>query len=158
MSTFQEFKKNKITPEEQIPVHIADIGKQKAALDLVAFLRAKRLTPSCYGINRWKASNKGKGICFLFLENNSMRVRLDLPYMKEYEESIMNEGLQNFVWDKISYCHHCAGCKPGIDITLLGKELKSICRTMILYIQNPDEADVDCIKKMLEFEQKARRE
>ena len=156
ISLFNEYKKNKVTPEERIPVHIADGEKQKAALDLVSWLRANKLSPGCYGINRWKASNKGTGICFLLLENDSMRVRLDLTYMKEYEESIMAEGLQQFVFDKISYCHHCAGCKPGIDITLLGRELKDICRTMILYIQDPDEAAVDCIKKLLELEKKAR--
>lgn len=156
VSSFHEYKKNKARPEEHIPDHIVDIGKQKAALDLVTFLRANRLNPGCYGINRWKASNKGKGICFLLLKNNSMRVRLDLPYMKEYENSIMSEGLQQFVFDKISYCHHCAGCKPGIDITLLGKELKDICHTMILYIHDPDETAVNSIKKLLEFEKRAR--
>ena len=156
VSLFNEYKKNKVTPEERIPVHIADSGKQKAALDLVAWLRANKISPGCYGINRWKASNKGMGICFLLLENNSMRVRLDLTYMKVYEEAIMAEGLQKFVFDKISYCHNCSGCKPGIDITILGKELKSICRTMILYIQDPDEAAIDYIKKLLELEKRAR--
>ena len=158
ISLFNEYKKNKVTPEERIPVHIADGEKQKAALDLVSWLRANKLSPGCYGINRWKASNKGTGICFLLLENDSMRVRLDLTYMKEYEESIMAEGMQKFVFDKISYCHHCAGCKPGIDITLLGRGLKRICRTMILYIQDPDEASVVYIKKLLELEKKARIE
>jgi len=153
-----EQKKAKPTPEELIPDFIADDHKRKAALDLVAFLRASRMNPGWYGVDRWKASNKGTGICFLLLEKDFLRVRLDLVHIKDYEDPIMSAGLQNLVWDHISHCVSCSGCAPGRDMTILGNEFKSLCKGSHLHIRNPDQTTVKGIKRLLELEKQARDE
>ena len=164
LSLSKEQKQSKPMVESIIPVYLNG-DSQKNALDLVVYMRESKINPGWYGVNRWKASSKGTGICFLALENGylnytpplTLRVRLDLTNLKEYEESIINEGLQSFVLERISYCHKCSGCAPGKDVTLFGKELKSVCRTMILFIHDPDEAAVSAIKKLLRFEKRARQ-
>lgn len=159
-----EQKLTKPMMEDIIPVYLEGNMKENA-LDFVAWLRANGMSPGWYGQNRWKASTASKPICFLFLESSyleyipplNLRIRLDLPYMKDYEDSVMNEELEKLIWDHISYCRNCAGCSPGIDLTLFGKEFKSICRTMILYFENPDKATLNNIKKLLEIEKKVRK-
>jgi hypothetical protein len=89
------------------------------------------------------------------------------PYLlniEKYEDSIVNEGLQNFIWDNT---HHCINalrggcnshnCSPGRNITLLGKEIKNVClgRQPVWFFE-PREATIDCIKKLLELEKEAR--
>jgi hypothetical protein len=69
---------------------------------------------------------------------------------------MMNEGLQEFVWANIHHCWHCAGCKPGLDMTIMGKEYQGLCKTMILYSGDAGEKEINAIKKLLEFEKKAR--
>jgi len=153
-----EQKKTKPAPEELIPNVKIDDDRQKAALDLVAFLRASKMNPGWYGVDKWKASNKGTGICFLIAEGGSLRIRLDLINMDKYEESVMKAGLHEFVWDQIHHCQNCSGCAPGRDKTVLGKELKNLCKGSHLIIRNPDETAVNSIKKLLEMEKAARAE
>ena len=87
-------------------------------------------------------------------------VSLSLEYADKYKEAIMNEKLQNILWDNIFYCTHYRrngkGCNPnkscagGRNITILGKEIKGICwsRTHAV-ITNPDETTLNGIKKLL---------
>ena len=159
-----EQKKIKLKIEDVIPQYL-DSDMRRAALDFAAWLRLNKLTPGQYGINRWKASNKGTGICFIVLGSNvwkkhdSWVIRLDFYHIKEYEASIINEGLQEFVWANIHHCWNCAGCAPGVDMTIMGKEFKGICYNsdkVIVYICDPGEAEFNVIKRLLEFEKKAR--
>ncbi|MCL2372517.1 MAG: hypothetical protein FWC78_03850 [Defluviitaleaceae bacterium] len=156
-------KKIKTPLEEIIPKYITDEKMRKVALDFAEWLRLNKLTPGQYGINRWKASNKGKGICFMVLGNNiwkkhdSWVIRLDLTNIKEYESAIMNEGLNEFVWNNIHHCWHCCiVCAPGLDMTLMGREYQGLCKTVILYSGDPGEAELNAIKKLLELEKQAR--
>jgi len=86
-----------------------------------------------------------------------MRVRLDLPRIYDYENAIIDEGFQQVVLEHISYCHKCAGCKPGKNMTIFGRDLKDICITQILYFHDPDATAVSYIKRLLELEKQARK-
>ena len=154
-------KKARPKIEDVIPEYMNG-DMNESALDFVAWLRSNKLTPGQYGINRWKVSNKGTGICFIVLGSNvwkqhdSWVIRLDLTHIKEYEAEMLNEGLKEFVWANIHHCWHCAGCAPGVDMTIMGKEYQGLCKTMILYSCDPGETEINAIKKLLEFEKKAR--
>ena len=156
-----EKKKVKLNIEDVIPQYL-DGDMRRTALDFAAWLRLNKLTPGQYGINRWKASNKGTGICFIVLGSNvwkkhdSWVIRLDLTHIMEYEEAMINEGLQEFVWSNIHHCWHCAGCAPGLDMTIMGKEYQGLCKTMIIYSGDSGETELNAIKRLLEFEKKAR--
>jgi len=76
----------------------------------------------------------------------------------EYEDAIINDGLQNIVWNGIKYCSSCTGCAPGRDVTLLGKECKGLCHAPVVTVCDPDEATVNGIKRLLELEKQARNE
>ena len=162
--TLSEQKLTKPMIEDIIPVYL-DGERKKIALNLAEFMRANKMNPGWYGQNRWKASNKGNGICFLVLESApyeyklplTLRVRLDLTHMKKYEESIMSEGLQKIIWDSICRCGNCSGCAPGRDATILGKELKGLCRGLCVFkFNNPDEIMVNAMKRLLELEKNAK--
>ena len=87
------------------------------------------------------------------------------PYLDnvgEYEEAIIAEGLQNVLWDNL---YHCVKCFPdrdcarrgGMTRTIFGRECEGLCvgrRPFCFY--DPDEAAVDCIKRLLELEERAR--
>ena len=94
-----------------------------------------------------------------------------LDHIDAYENAIVTEGLQNALWDNVKYCvwgensgftgmergcspsHRCAG---GRDVTVCGKTLKGVgyCRTFTFW--DPGETEVKALKKLMEFEKKAR--
>ena len=157
-------KKQKRSLEESVIEQITDVTMRESALDFAAWMRENKLTPSHYGINRWKASNKGSGICFIVLGSNiwkrhdSWVIRLDLTHISEYQESIYSAGLREFVWANMHHCWHCAGCSPGIDMTILGKDFSGLCKTKILYCGDAGADEIAAIEKLIEFEKKARAE
>jgi len=161
LTLYQQQKTTKPKIEDVIPYYINGDMK-KTALDFVKYLRVNKMSPSWNGANQWGTVSQGKNICYISLGNKSWRksdywiINLHLTHIKNYEISIMNEGLEKIVWDNIRYCGHCSGCAPGKNIPISGKEFKGICRDFILFICDPDETMVNDIKKLLEFEKKAR--
>ena len=178
VSLYQQQKAIKPLIEDIIPEFL-DGDMRKSALDFVAHLRANKMKPVWCLTNQWNANYKGKTICKIHLRNggggwsNIERrdrdywiIQLYRSHMHEYEETIMNDGLQNIIWDNIVYCRSCkpkgesrVGCAPGVNIKLLGKEIKGVCGcNWTTWIFDPDEATVNGIKRLLELEQKARTE
>ena len=152
----------KPTLEDTASVQITSPAMRDAALSLTSWLRANKLTPSHYGINRWKASCKGSGICFIVVGQNIWKqhdhwvVRLDLTHIEEYQSQLESQGLREHVWDNLHQCWHCSGCAPGIDMTILGRDFRDLCKTKILYFRDPDDTEVEAIEKLIALEKAAR--
>jgi len=154
--------------EDVINDIITDRDMKKLALDFAEHMRKNKMTlRDARFTNAFKAVYKGKCICYVRLKKNSDCIEkfwIITPYLEhigEYEKSIIGEGLQSFIWDNVHYCRFCRtpchGHLPGMDITLLGKEIKSVCRgRQPIWVFDPDETAVNCIKRLLEFEQKSR--
>ena len=130
--------------------------------------------------NAWKATYKGKPIYYIRLPKykshfRNLKQSLDsewmhswviTPYLHNanmYEEQITNEGLQDLIWDHMHYCFVCdhGRCVPGVDKTILGKELKGLCRgdlycDLAAWFVNPSETTISGIKTLLELEKNAR--
>ena len=125
--------------------------------------------------NAWKASYKGKPILYIRLNNklwneNKYAKWVITPYLvniNEYEDEIIKEGWQDLIWNGLWYCKTFAsgeyygnGCAPGIDKTILGKELKNLCNGNFfsgrnwVWFHDPDEISINCIKKLLELEKR----
>lgn len=168
----------------------ADLGK--TAFDFVAWLRDKNL-PLKWGryINTWSAVYKGKPICSVRIDvwqtmghhRGYYDDRLGSPpclvitprlaNIEAYKETIMNEGLQDYIWDNANSCVYserspsyglkkapgCSPgkpCAPGKDITVLGRVIKHNCCCFVMSIWNPDEVAMSCVKRLLELEKQAR--
>ena len=91
-----------------------------------------------------------------------------LNNINKYEGLLMNQEMQNILWNNINYCRHyngngigCnpnKGCAGGRDLTLLGKKFNGIAYCYPhSRIKNPNATAIANIKKLLELEQKARK-
>jgi len=184
-SLYQQQKAIKPLVEDIIPEHIEG-GMKNSALDFIAWLRANKMKPAWTLTNQWKAVYKGRNICRITLSPwNEFKkvmwvVTAYLEHIKEYEDAIINEDLQNFVWDNVIYCVqkpkesfppveyryyalkspcNTWGCAPGKTGVVCGKELTNICRNsnrQYFWFHDPDDASLNVIKRRLELEQTAR--
>ena len=174
VSLCQRQKAVKPLVEDAIREHL-DGETQALALDLAAHMRENKMTLQATGIkNAWGANYKGKKICAVRLgpgwwneaKDAAWVVTPCLDHMDEYQGAVMEEGLQNFVWDNLFYCVHVLkggcnshNCAPGRDVEILGKEIKGICRGRPpVWFHDPGKAAITAIKRLLELEQKAREE
>jgi len=161
MTLYQAHMKTRPKIEDIIPEFI-DGGLQKQLLNLAAWMQENKMKIGIAGANLWSAKCKGKSIFGVALgrsygrDNKIWGVSLNLNNLTEYEDDVINEGLQGIVWDYIRYCAHCSGCAPGIDTVLLGKEFKNICPGLILFINDPDETMLNGVKRLIELEKQAR--
>jgi len=157
---------------ENVICKLLDGDAAKRANDFVAYLRANGLPPKWASLNGWMARNKGD-LCGISVGNsdvktNSWRVTLYLNHLNTYGELVASEGLQGIIWDGIFHCtvNQQNGCDPskscagGDNRTILGKEIKNICRWKRgrkTFINNPDETTLKGIKLLLNWEINARK-
>jgi len=160
-------KHNKPKIEDVIPFYLE--GKLKEImLNFATYARTNKMPIRWASVNRWKARYKNKNIFWMCLPDKSDthygHVCLCLENINKCEEAIFNEGLQHFIWGHVKVCRNVVygscnshGTVPGRDVTVIGKDFKNICVQESLYpIYNPEKADVDCIKRLLEMEKQAR--
>ena len=169
ITTLEMQKKTKPKIEEVIPYYLEEDMKQ-TALNFIAWLRNNKMRPVWAIHNGWKVI-KGKQICYIRLGkewvNNTKDARWEvtifLHHLDEYENEIVNEGLQNLLWDKVWYCNICFhACNPaGMGKVIIGKEFANLCKGMYgnsfpVSFANPDETVLKSISRLLELEQQAR--
>ena len=163
-------KPKKIKPkiEDKIPKQL-DGDMQKIALDFVVWLRQNKMTLSSAGFrDAWKANCKGKMICYVKLRNNEREktskwvVYPNLAHFGEYEHILVEEGLQNIIWENVCNCFVCrpeCSMKNSRDKIILGKVCEKLCGSRHpLWFFDPNEETIDCIKRLLELEKQARDE
>jgi len=120
-------------------------------------------------------------------EGKDFHVTPYLLNIEEYEHLIFQNDLANFVLDNIIYCCHAHqhadkyeraegapqikhvglnypcnlwNCAPGKDITICGHTIKNKCRNgnrRFYWFINPDEIEIEAVKKLILFEQQARK-
>ena len=69
----------------------------------------------------------------------------------EYEESLMELGLQKIIWDNIKHCNKCSGCAPGREMVISGSEFKNICRGWPIQFVNPNASTLEYVKELIEY-------
>lgn len=163
---------SKVKPKlKDILPHIADENKHKIINDLVSWLVENKMTPGWAGYhNAWDSKCKGKKICKIGLSMDMKNIEstwsivLYLYSMAEYEKFIIEENIQNFIWENIKHCNSCGDCTPGEVLIILDKEIKGACTWSVIrpgYNQiqfgNPNESDIVKIKRLIELEQQARK-
>ena len=187
MSLYQDQKASKPLIEDVMAEYLKSEMK-KNALGFVAHMRANKMKPVWTLTNQWKTLYKGKNLCRITLttwwnppkEDTRWVVTAYLMHLIDYEETVIREKLQKYLWDNVYYCVNKPAkslppeksrnyaltlpcntwnCAPGKDITVCGKELTNICRNgnrQYFWFRNPDKGSIDAIKRLLELEKIAR--
>ena len=169
ITSFPVQKETKVKIEDVIP-HYLGGDMRKDALDFAAYMQTDKMLLKWDAWNTWKASCKSKVLCWvklnLFVRPIAWEVSPCLTNIDKYEESVRGEGLQDFVRDNFKRCRpSCLGrgrCQGARSVTILGKEFNDICREVLdvngkkVDYVNPDETAVNRIKKLLDFERRAR--
>ena len=169
----QKIQKPRI--EDVIPAYLNGDMK-KTALAFATWMHENKMPLKWAGLhNAWKAMCKGKAICYVRLYNdgwsNSEHLKnmygkhlwVITPYLSNlnsYAETVINENMQNFIWDNVHHCMFCRtpchGNPPGKDVIVLGKDIKSICiGRQLVWAFDPDEAAMNTLKRLLILEQQA---
>ena len=164
--------------EDVIPYYL-DGKELETALNFIAHLRTEKIKPRWAGVHStWNFNYKGgKTICFIRLgrtwhakESGKIKweVSPNLINISAYENEIIDKNMQNYIWDGLVYCKSCIRanglhqeCSPGVNKIVLKKDVTGICRGFFgfrkpISFQNPDEAALNCIKKLIELEKQAR--
>jgi len=160
----QEQQKTKPKIEDVIG-DLLEGDKLKNALDLIAYLRANKVTLRWGSQNCWGTFYKGKGFsnirirgknqskAYYGLEPGSWHIGrhwLVLPddLSGEFEDSISYEKFKEFIWANVTPCKKCMCCAPGRSEIHLGKKFDSVCG---LRIENPDAEALEHTKKLIEY-------
>ena len=178
ITTLQFQRENKPNIEDVLP-HYLDGKELEAALKFIADLRASKMNPRWAGVhNTWNCSYKGKIICFIRLgaiwhaarkvDKIKWEIAPNLINISAYENEIIDENMQNYIWDGLAYCKSCINsdglmrkCFPGVNKTVLKKDIVGICGGFYggripISFQNPDETAINIINRLLELEKLAR--
>jgi len=176
--------------EDVIPIMVSEDNQQNA-LDFVAWLRENKMSP-CWVPrlqNTWNVNCKGRMLCRIgHTKRNDWMCTLYLTNIERYEGIILSENLQDFVWDRVTFCVFARnmdrpadapeikrvasmGAPPGttckwkakcaVTVTICGKEFQYKCGndTFKSYIfTNPNKAEIAAIKRLVQLEKQARYE
>ena len=143
--------------EDIIPLYL-NSDMEKAALDFVMYMRSNKISPSFVSIDSWKASNKGKCICYIGLGEKHWDIIPHLYHLHKYKQIVINEGLQFIIWDNLFHCVKCnPRCSCDMKMTILGKKFVDICKGRApIHCYSPNNATIHGIKRLLELEKEAR--
>jgi len=61
---------------------------------------------------------------------------------------LSDEKLKDMVWNNVGHCTKCYNCKPGNEVTVLGKQFDEVCHSWLM-MKNPDVDTLNCAKKKL---------
>ena len=154
--------KTRIKIDDAINEYIENENEKKIILDFIAWLRKNKMSPSWNARNSWKVSFNKHKVFILNVDKNIITIRrYFVNFTNECQTFIINNNLQNLVCNNMTMCSRlenksCTGCPPspdftGISINICGKEIKNICRGVIMKFVNPDYETLAGIKKLLEY-------
>jgi len=169
---------------EDVLPHYLSGNVLKNALDFIAYLRENKMKPTWTIHNAWKAVNKGKVLYYIRLPvydahfqrpnqpagtswERSWCVTPFLMNIAKYENLITDEADKKIIVDNFygckPYCRmaKCSMKNTAKKIVICNTEFVRYCgdsmlRNRSLWVVNPSEVELDCIKRLLELEKKAR--
>jgi hypothetical protein len=169
-------QKNRPKIEDVVPFLLTD-EKQNLALDFIAWLRENKMSPGWAGYhNAWDSNCKGKNICKISLRKDGWGIALVLRRFDDYKNTVVDEGLQNLIWDMLLYCRggelpdhrngeceaKCISKKRNLTGEVLGRRFEMLCRDsnvtrFRVSTDNPGAERLAGVKRLIELEQKARK-
>ena len=186
LSYAQKQQKTKPKIEDLIPLYITKEKQQAALDFAAWLRYNKMSPGFSGVTDTWKASCKGNNICKIYINQAKSIFGIDLylNHIEKYKETVIKADLQNFVLDNILYCVQASklekpddslpmkyygsssypcywnsrGC-GGKTMTILGKEIFNKCNggnSQYYHFADPNEAEINAIKKLIELEKEAR--
>jgi len=163
-------------PIQDIVTHCFDGDMKSTILDFVQHIEGKNIPIKLGALNSWSARYKKTSLCDIKLEFDehfevqSWTVSPHLTHLTKYEETVAAENMQHIITGNLFICtlypdriYSGGGCHPskkcpgGIDVTVTGKDIKGKCRHRPYpFVNDPGEAEIDIIKRLLELEMQAR--
>lgn len=134
----------------------------KNALSYIAHLRENKMNPLWSATNAWKITYKTFTVCFIRLHGAADYHNLEtgswhiLPFIGEYEDSLLSDEMKEVVWENKKNCKTCSLCALQLD-TIFGKKFNTACEGSILFV-NPDVEAVECAKALIALRRKAIKE
>jgi len=149
----QKIHKPKI--ENVIPV-LLEGKKQKAALNFADFMRENKLTPKWASYNSWKATYKGKSVCYinLYEKEDCWAIRFSQftrdKWFVNYDSYIINAGLEDFILKNINkpLCPQ-KSCWTNRGRTILGQSFRAVCNCWPLWLKDFDVDDLENAKRFV---------
>ena len=163
--------------EDVIPKYL-DGDIKKDALNFAVYLLENKMKLAWAVTNGWKVMHKGKVIGYIRLPMYESHFRnlkqveetdwkeswVFTPYLhnlSKYEDLVIAQNLKEFVLNGLHYCVPCLHRFCATERTIFGNKTKNLCLGdlyggMALWYVNPKEAEISCLKKLLEFEIQAR--
>lgn len=156
MSEYQKQKLSKPLIGDLINENLKDSIKEVSE-NFILFLRDNKMSPQWGAKNSYNISYKSRRVCILKINKDSFELRINTQYNDDFNDffSDRNEQMKSFLLDNVTYCFRCGNCKPGLDISILGKDLKNACFNPVIRIENPDEMLLDLAKKLVMLRRKA---
>ena len=174
--------------EDAIPFLVGKVEQQNT-LDFIAWLRDNKASIGWGGVhNTWDAKIKGKLICRFkfgqteFQNKDQWNCLLSLDNIGKYEDVVLLENLQNFLWDNVIFCIYATkierpasapkikyfspwwpcnthGCAPGTTVTICGKNFENHCSRgnhRFAWFIEPKGVELAAVKRFIGLEMQAR--
>jgi len=161
---YQHLKTSSPKIEDVVSNCLIDEDVKKSFLHYVEWLKANDVSPIYADFEGqspfWEVEYKGKKHFIVWIDNDIVRVMIQVDFTNEYQNIIHENNLQNIVLDNLQYCSrasggNCNNCHlppgvTGVDEVIFGKEMKNLCCGQYITFENPNVETIEVIKKLLE--------
>jgi len=104
------------------------------------------------GPNNFQIPYNGKNLCKIWIVDSN---KIEYHFWFGDYSGDFDEDFKCAVQDSIWYCWTChEGCTGGQDAPIFGKELKNICSQHTIVFVNPNDKQLEYVKKMVEYSKK----
>lgn len=150
VSIYEQQKKMKPLIEDIINSYLKG-QLRNDAIEFVNFLRANKMSPQWASTDSYTLSHKSRRVCIIKINNGKWSLWLNTQYNDDFNVCFSGEkeGLQNILLNNIVYCQYCGKCAPGLNITILGKQLQNACYCPVIRLHDPSQTELDCAKKLV---------
>ena len=159
MSEYQEQKKTKPSIEESIEKYLQS-NKRDNAIRFVSFLRENKMAPQWGSTNSYNVSYKNRRVCIVKINESGFHIWVNTQYNEDFNHCFSEESdaVKSYLVASIIYCFGCGSCKPGIDIEILGRQIKGACFNPVIRMENPSEEKIILAQKLILLRKQAIKE
>lgn len=115
------------------------------------------MSPQWGAINSYNLSYKGRRVCILKVNDDIFEIRVNTQYNQDFNDCFADAGQETktLLEQSMTFCHGCGSCKPGLDMTILGKAYHNACYNPVIQLVNPDDLQLDLACKLVMLRRKA---
>ena len=150
VTDYQKQRKSKPSVEETVEKYLQGTAKERA-LRFVSFLRENKMAPQWGAVNSYNVSCKNRRVCILKINESGFQIRVNTQYNDDFNAFFSEESdeTKEYLRASVSHCFGCGGCKPGLDIEILGKRFADACCNPSIHISDPDDEMLALAEKLV---------